>query len=142
MLESACQMAGPSPKNCLRLRRSSLRRCLSCLRAGMGWESLGAEAEGACCIPGALRAKETWCCSSIPPPPLLASPPPAFRPHYHHHHRPSRAGIDQASRRPAEERLLAVWPTSTAGNLPDLSTPPGISTHRPALTLTQNHYGA
>ena len=58
VLESACQMAGPSPKNCLGLRWSSLRRCPGCLRAGVGWQSLGAEAEGACCIPGALRARK------------------------------------------------------------------------------------
>ena len=62
----------------LGLRWSSLRRCLSCLRAGMGWESLGAEAEGACCIPGALRARKPGAAAaSLPHPSLHPLPQPS-----------------------------------------------------------------
>ena len=78
MLESACRVAGPSPKTCPGLRWSSLRRCLSCLRAGMSWESLGAEAEGACCIPGALRARKPGAAAaSLPHPSLHPLPQPS-----------------------------------------------------------------
>ena len=142
VLESACRVAGPSPKTCPGLRWSSLRRCLSCLRAGMSWESLGAEAEGACCIPGALRARKPGAAAaSLPHPSLHPLPQPSVPTTTTTIALPAQG----STKLPADPLRSASWRSGQnqlQATRPDLSTPPGISTQTPALTLTKNHNDA